>query len=80
MFEAKNLNDQAVLDQKAAEECAADEAAKADKNQGDGDKNQKSEGGSNSKFFGILAAVLGGLGLAGLVTYFMPMIMKFFNR
>ncbi|WP_244660007.1 hypothetical protein [Corynebacterium diphtheriae] len=28
MFEAKRLNDQAVLDQKAAEECAADEAAK----------------------------------------------------
>ncbi|CAB0957353.1 hypothetical protein FRC0481_00708 [Corynebacterium diphtheriae] len=25
MFEAKRLNDQAVLDQKAAEECAADE-------------------------------------------------------
>ncbi|MCM0077380.1 hypothetical protein [Corynebacterium diphtheriae] len=67
--EAKKLNDQAVLDQKAAEKCAADEVAK---------KGEKSEG--NSKFFGILAAVLGGLGLAGLVTYFMPMIMKFFNR
>lgn len=103
--EAKRLNDQAVLDQKAAEECVADEAAKADKNQaetgkdnstngqggkgvgkekgenedqGDGDNNQDSEG--NSKFFGILAAVLGGLGLAGLVAYFMPMIMKFFIR
>nr|WP_244653180.1 hypothetical protein [Corynebacterium diphtheriae] len=42
MFEAKKLNDQAVLDQKAAEECAADEAAK---------KEEKSEGSSNSKFF-----------------------------
>ncbi|MHC9692204.1 hypothetical protein ACQX19_06820 [Corynebacterium diphtheriae] len=42
MFEAKRLNDQAVLDQKAAEECAADEAAK---------KEENSEGSSNSKFF-----------------------------
>lgn len=67
--EAKKLNDQAVLDQKAAEKCAADEAAK---------KEEKSE--DNTKFFGILAAVLGGLGLAGLVAYFMPMIMKFFIR